>query len=144
MLLLTVRKKLGVPVAVHAAEAANLPSPPDLTLKDGDVLNFGTLSLRVLHTPGHSPGSICLFTSRHLFSGDTLFPGGPGHTRNSEAFKQIIESIAQKLFVLPDDTCVYPGHGNDTILGQAKQEFDSFSKRPHVDTLYGDVTWISS
>lgn len=139
-----VRKKLGVPVAVHSAEATYLPSPPDLTLENGDTLNFGTVSLIVLHTPGHSPGSVCLLTGWHLFSGDTLFPGGPGNTRNPAAFKQIINSITQKLFVLPDNTRVYPGHGTDTNLGKEKQEFASFSSRPHSAGLCGDVLWLSS
>jgi glyoxylase-like metal-dependent hydrolase (beta-lactamase superfamily II) len=139
-----IRKKLGAPVAVNAAEATNLPSPPDLTFKNGDMLNFGTLSLTVIYTPGHSPGSICLLIGRHLFAGDTLFPGGPGHTRTPAAFKQIIESITQKLLVLPEDTIVYPGHGDDTTIVKAKQEFAAFSSRPYADDLYGDVLWLTS
>ena len=140
----TARKKLSVPVAIHSTEAANLPSPPDLTLKDGDTINFGSVSLNVLHTPGHSPGSICLLTGRHLFSGDTLFPGGPGKTRSPASFKQIVNSITQKLFVLPDETRVYPGHGVDTILGKEKQEYAFFSSQPHSSNVCGDVLWRSS
>ena len=136
-----VRNQLGVPVAVHTAEAANLPSAADLILKDGDTLNFGSLTLTVLHTPGHSSGSICLLTGRHLFAGDTLFPGGPGHTRSPAAFKQIIESITQKLFILPDDTRVYPGHGGDTTIEKAKQEFAAFANHLHSANLCGDVLW---
>ena len=139
-----IRNTVRVPVVVHSAEATNLPSPPDLTLKNGDMLNFGNLTLKVCHTPGHSPGSICLLTGRRLFAGDTLFPGGPGHTRTPAAFKQIIESITQKLLVLPEDTIVYPGHGDDTTIGKAKQEFAAFSSRPHSDDLYGDVLWLTS
>jgi glyoxylase-like metal-dependent hydrolase (beta-lactamase superfamily II) len=136
-----VRTKLGVPVAIHTAEAANLPSPPDLTLKNDDKLRFGTVSMTVLHTPGHSPGSICLLTGKHLFVGDTLFPGGPGHTRTPSAFQQLIESITQKLLVLPEDTRVYPGHGRDTTIEKAKGEFTSFANRPHRADLCGDVLW---
>ena len=138
-----IRKKLGAPVAVHAAEAVNLPSPPDLTLKNGEKLNFGTLSLTVIHTPGHSPGSICLLIGRHVFAGDTLFPGGPGHTRTPAAFKQVIDSITQKLLALTDDIKVYPGHGDDTTIKKAKEEFAAFSTRPHADDLCGDVLWRS-
>lgn len=138
------RTSLKVPVAIHSAEAANLPSPADFILRDGDILNFGTSSLKVLHTPGHSPGSICLLTGKHLFAGDTLFPGGPGHTRTPAAFKQVIESITQKLLVLPDDTRVYPGHGRDTTIEKAKKEFAAFSSRPHVPDLCGDVLWRSA
>jgi glyoxylase-like metal-dependent hydrolase (beta-lactamase superfamily II) len=139
-----IRTKLGVPAAVHAAEIDGLPSPPDLVLNNGDILNFGTVKMQVLHTPGHSPGSICLLTGKHLFDGDTLFPGGPGHTENPAGFKQIVNSITQKLFVLPDDTVVYPGHGTDTNLGKEKQEFYLFSNRRHPIEVYGDVTWLSS
>jgi glyoxylase-like metal-dependent hydrolase (beta-lactamase superfamily II) len=136
-----VRTSLGVPVAIHAAEAANLPSPPDLTLKNDDKLKFGTISMTVLHTPGHSPGSICLLTGKHLFVGDTLFPGGPGHTRTPSAFKQVIENITQKLLVLPEDTRVYPGHGRDTTIEKVKGEFAAFTNRPHAADLCGDVLW---
>jgi len=139
-----VRDKLKAPVAVHSLEAGALPSPPDLTLKDGDVVNFGAVSLRVLHTPGHSPGSLCLLTGKHLFSGDTLFPEGPGKTGTPSAFEQIVNSITEKLFVLPDETLVYPGHGEDTILGKEKQEFAIFSSRPRTPGLCGDVLWLSS
>jgi glyoxylase-like metal-dependent hydrolase (beta-lactamase superfamily II) len=142
--IMQLRKKLEISVAVHSAEADGLPSRPDLMLEDGDVVTFGTVSLRVLHTPGHSPGSVCLLTGGHLFSGDTLFPGGPGNTQNPPAFKKIISSITQKLFVLPDDTRVYPGHGADTIMGKEKREFASFSSRPHSTGLCGDVLWLSS
>jgi len=139
-----VRDKLKAPVAIHPLEAEALPSPPDLTLEDGDVVNFGTVGLRVLHTPGHTPGSLCLVTGKHLFSGDTLFPGGPGKTASPAAFEQIVSSITEKLFVLPDETLVYPGHGEDTVLGKEKQEFAIFSSRPRTPGLCGDVLWLSS
>ncbi|OGO19613.1 MAG: hypothetical protein A2144_07710 [Chloroflexi bacterium RBG_16_50_9] len=139
-----VRDKLKGRVAIHSTEASKLPSPPDLTLNDGDIVNIGTVSLRVLHTPGHSRGSLCLYTDRHIFSGDTLFPGGPGHTGSPAAFKKIVQSITQKLLVLPDETRVYPGHGADTVLGKEKQEFAIFSSRPHAPNLCGDVLWLPS
>jgi len=139
-----VRDKLKAPVAIHPSEAGLLPSPPDLTLEDGDVVSFGTVGLRVLHTPGHTPGSLCLLAGRHLFSGDTLFPGGPGKTGTPAAFEQIVDSITEKLFALPDETVVYPGHGEDTILGKEKQEFAIFSSRPRTPGLCGDVLWLSS
>jgi len=102
------------------------------------------VSLRVLHTPGHTPGSLCLLFGKHLFSGDTLFPGGPGKTGTPAAFEQIVNSITEKLFVLPDETLVYPGHGEDTILGKEKQAFAVFSSRPSNPGLCGDVLWLSS
>ncbi len=93
-------------------------------------MEVGNLSLRVLHTPGHTPGGVCYLTGRHLVSGDTLFPGGPGNTwGNRDAFDQIIESISTKLFVLDDDTAVYPGHGADTSIGAERPQLDEWVER---------------
>lgn len=139
-----VRAKLSAPVAIHKLEAGFLPSPPELTLEDGDLVSFGTVSLKVIHTPGHSQGSLCLLSGKHLLSGDTLFPGGPGKTITPADFEQIVRSITEKLFILPDETLVYPGHGDDTILTKEKQEFAIFSSRPRTPGLCGDVLWLSS
>jgi hydroxyacylglutathione hydrolase len=135
---------LGVPLAVHAADAVNLPSRPDILLADGDTLCFGRLKLEVIHTPGHTPGSLCFRCGRHLLSGDTIFPGGPGHTDSPDDFGQIIKSLAQKIFVLPDDTRIYPGHGEATVLKKEKGAFAAFVARPHHPQLCGDVTWLSA
>lgn len=116
------KDRLRVPVYAHPGE--DYPVEIDRSLSDGDELTFGERSVKVLHTPGHTPGGICLYRQGHLVSGDTLFPGGPGNTwGNQEAFTQIIASIEDKLFVLADDTAVYPGHGDDTTIG---------SERPHL------------
>ena len=136
--------KLQVPVAVHSLDAWNLPSPPEVLLDDGDTVSFGNLNLEVLHTPGHTPGSLCYKFGKYLMAGDTLFPGGPGKTGSPNHFRQIIKSITEKIFVLPDDTQIYPGHGNSTVVEKAKEEFDIFSSRPHALNLYGDVLWLSS
>jgi glyoxylase-like metal-dependent hydrolase (beta-lactamase superfamily II) len=90
------------------------------------VIDVGRLRLRALHTPGHTPGgtSFSIEGSPVLLSGDTLFPGGPGNTwRNATNFATIIRSIQQRLFVLPDETIVMPGHGDDTTIG---------TERPHL------------
>ncbi len=139
-----VRDSLKAEVAVHPLEAGALPSPPDLTLEDGDVVSFGEVNSKVLHTPGHTPGSLCLLMGKHLFSGDTLFPNGPGKTRDPAAFEQVVNSITEKLFILPDDTLVYPGHGDDAILGEEKHNFAVFSSRPRTPGLCGDVLWLPS
>ncbi|MBI2846861.1 MAG: MBL fold metallo-hydrolase [Chloroflexi bacterium] len=139
---LEVRRGLRAPVAIHHAEADRLLEAPDLFLHHRDVLSVGALPFRVIHTPGHSPGSICLLAGRHLFSGDTLFPHGPGHTRSPADFRQEVESIRQHLLPLPDDTLVYPGHGEDTVLGREKAEIAVFSQRPWDSNLYGDVLWL--
>jgi glyoxylase-like metal-dependent hydrolase (beta-lactamase superfamily II) len=138
------KTSLGIPVAVHPLEAKNLPSPPEILLTDDDTVSFGKIQLKVLHTPGHTPGSVCFITGKYLISGDTLFPGGPGKTRSPGDLQQIIESIEEKIFCLPEDTQIYPGHGNSTVLKKEKEEFNLFSSRPHDPNLCGDVLWLSS
>lgn len=138
------KSELQVPVAVHPLEAKNLPPRPEILLGDGDTVSFGGIKLGVLHTPGHTPGSICFLTGKYLISGDTLFPGGPGKTASPGDFRQIIQSIKGKIFPLPDDTQIYPGHGDSTILRKEKEEFTLFSSRPHDPNLCGDVLWLSS
>lgn len=119
-----------VPAGIHPADADRLPSPPDFAIHDGDEIQAGTLRLRVLHTPGHTPGSICLHARDVLISGDTLFPGGPGATRgDQDRFAQIISAIREKLLVLPDDTAVLPGHGNPTTIGAEKPSLDEWIAR---------------
>jgi len=138
------RSKLKVPVAAHALDAGNLPSPPEILLSNGDTISFGDLELEVLHTPGHTPGSLCFKIGRYLISGDTIFPGGPGKTRSPDNFRQITKSITEKLLVLPDDTQIFPGHGGSTLLKKEKEEFAIFSSRSHNPNLCGDVLWLSS
>lgn len=138
------KSELGVPVAVHPFDAKSLSSPPEILLGDGDTVSFGRIELRVLHTPGHTPGSLCFLTGNYLISGDTLFPGGPGKTGSPAQLRMIIESIMGKIFCLPDDTQVYPGHGDSTVLKKEKEEFAVFSSRPHDPRLCGDVLWLSS
>lgn len=132
---------LRVPIAAHPADALELPVPAEMQLKDGDLISVGALRLEVIHTPGHTPGSVCLLIDRFLIGGDTLFPGGPGHTDSPEDFRQIVESITRKLSVLSDNTQVYPGHGEATILGKEKQAFQRFFSRPQPPGLCGDVVW---
>ncbi|MGH9264135.1 MAG: MBL fold metallo-hydrolase [Acidimicrobiales bacterium] len=115
----------GHRVGVAEADARMLPAY-DFVIEDHAVIDVGHLRLHALHTPGHTPGSTC-FTiegSPVLLSGDTLFPGGPGNTRrNPVTFATIIRSIQQRLFTLPDETVVMPGHGDDTTIG---------TERPHL------------
>jgi glyoxylase-like metal-dependent hydrolase (beta-lactamase superfamily II) len=115
----------GHRVGVAQADAEMLPAY-DFEIADEEVIEVGRLRLHALHTPGHTPGSTCfkIEGSPVLLSGDTLFPGGPGSTRgNRTSFATIIRSIQQRLFTLPDDTIVMPGHGDDTLIG---------TERPHL------------
>ncbi len=132
------------PVGIGAKDSDALPRPPEMTLMDGQIVRFGNRAMQVLDTPGHTDGAACYLIGKHLFSGDTLFPGGPGKTRSPEAFKQVVDSITRKLLVLPDDTAVYPGHGDDTTIAQARQEYQTFASRHHPDDISGDVTWLGS
>jgi glyoxylase-like metal-dependent hydrolase (beta-lactamase superfamily II) len=134
--------QVDAPVGVGEADVELLPSPPDIILRDGATIEVGNQTIQLLSTPGHTSGSTCLLIGKHLFSGDTLFPGGPGKSRSPEAFKQEIDSITRKLLVLPDDTAVYPGHGDDTTIGQARQEYQVFASKQHPDDLCGDVAWL--
>jgi glyoxylase-like metal-dependent hydrolase (beta-lactamase superfamily II) len=116
---------LKVPVAIGIDDAAQLSVEPDMLIVDQQTLNFGSHALQAIHTPGHTPGSTCFLVGRHLFTGDTLFPGGPGNTqRDPVRFERIISSVRERLFTLPDETVVYPGHGRDTTIG---------TERPHLD-----------
>ena len=117
-----IKEKFGVPVCAHSGD--DYPVDVERVLSDGDEVHFGTCTARVIHTPGHTPGGTCFYLDGHLISGDTLFPGGPGNTfGDKQAFAQLIESIRSKLFTLPDETAVYPGHGADTTIG---------TERPHL------------
>jgi glyoxylase-like metal-dependent hydrolase (beta-lactamase superfamily II) len=115
----------GYSVGVTAQDAAMLPSY-DEVIEDDSVVEVGRLRLRTIHTPGHTPGSMCFLLEGHpvLFSGDTLFPGGPGNTSfEGGDFPTIIESVDRRLFTLPPDTIVLPGHGDRTTIG---------AERPHL------------
>jgi len=122
----------GYEVAVTAADAAMLPSY-DAVLTDDEVLTVGRLRLRTIATPGHTPGSICfrLEGTPLLFSGDTLFPGGPGATKfPGSSFTSIITSIEDRLLAtLPPETIVMPGHGDDTTIGAESPHLDEWVSR---------------
>lgn len=113
-------REAGYRVGVHPADADMLPGH-DFLVEDGDVIEGGRLRLEVMHTPGHTPGSVCFAVegSPVVFSGDTLFPGGPGATRFPySSFPGIIRAIDERLFQrFPPDTHVLPGHGLDTTIG---------------------------
>jgi glyoxylase-like metal-dependent hydrolase (beta-lactamase superfamily II) len=106
---------------------------PDLAISDGDVFRAGSTELTAIHTPGHTPGGVCFYDgTAHLFAGDTLFKGGPGATgRKYSDFITILDSIRNKLLVLPPETTVYPGHGDTTSIGEEARDVDDWIKRGH-------------
>jgi len=138
------KSTLDLPVAAHADDAGSLPVSADQLLNDGDVISFGDIKLSVLHTPGHTPGSICFLAGSYLIAGDTLFPDGPGSTGTPADFKRILDSVTGKIFVLADDTQIFPGHGNSTTLLKERKAFEVFSARSHEPNLCGDVLWASA
>ena len=107
--------------AAWGIAAENSP-PPDRELEEGDKVTFGKINLRVIHTPGHTPGGISLCTDREVFVGDTLFAGSIGRTDfPGGSFEMIKKSIRQKLFALDDDFTVYPGHGPTTTIAEERR-----------------------
>ncbi len=120
----------GAAVIAHPLDAPALPVPTSRYVEHGDVIEVGEARLKVIHLRGHTPGSIALLydadpKAPHLFTGDSLFPGGPGNTQGNAAhFTSLMDDLEERVFaVLPDETWVYPGHGNDTTLG---------TERPHL------------
>lgn len=140
----TVAAMLQVPILAHPADRHRLGFAPDLPLQDGQVLQAGQVSLEVLHTPGHTEGSVCFLVEDVLFSGDTLFPGGPGRTASPETFREVVLSICNRLLLLPPMTHVLPGHDRPTTMGQCLAEYQDFASRSHPGDLHGDVTWQDS
>jgi glyoxylase-like metal-dependent hydrolase (beta-lactamase superfamily II) len=120
------RDAFGGPVYTHPSDHWFGKVTP---VSDGEALSLGDLSIDVLHTPGHTPGSICLVVNGFLFSGDTLFPGGPGGTDgDARRFEQVMTSL-DRLFELPDATRVCPGHGLDTTIGRERPYLETWRSR---------------
>ena len=139
------KKATGAPILVHAEDASMLQAPDknwsdyfagrevkiknDRTLQDGEVVEFGGCKLKVLHTPGHSKGGICLAgdADRIIFTGDTLFCNGIGRTDlPNMSFDEIIGSINNKLMTYPDETEIYPGHGYMSTIGKERRNLDKY------------------
>ena len=119
----------GARTMAGALDAEGIPVPTERRLEHGDIVHVGDAELRVIVLRGHTPGSVALYYrdpdgSGHLFTGDSLFPGGPGRTTSPADFNSLMDDLEQRVFdVLPDDTWFYPGHGNDSTLG---------AERPHL------------
>ena len=138
------RAATDAPVYAGAEESELDESRRIRELAHGDTLNIGGATARVLHTPGHTPGSICLHFGGAVLTGDTLFPGGPGRTRDHAALQQEIESIKTQLLQLQPDTLVLPGHGGTTTIQKSAEEYAIFAGKPHPADLAGDVLWLES
>lgn len=131
-------------VAANIEDHPKIPTACHMRLENGDFIRLGKVKINVLHTPGHTPGSVCLLINKFLIAGDTIFPGGPGHTNSPKEFNEIIKSITEKILTLPDDIQIFPGHGDSTTVGKAKQEYAVFTSHSHKKPLCGDVEWLKS
>ncbi len=142
----TVSLELGIPVGVHQSDAEAFDLQPDFFLSDGDRFGIGDGELVAVHIPGHTPGSVALRLidgegDPWAIVGDSIFPGGPGHTATPEALATSLESLARTVFTWSDETLLYPGHGGPTTVGAERAFFEAFRLAPLPPDLCGDVTW---
>jgi len=120
---------LKAPFRIHPADAAATGISPVDPISDGEEICFGDLTMRAIHTRGHTPGSTCFLLGDLLFSGDTLFPGGPGATTDPDRFREVMTSLEQGLFTLPDTTRILPGHGPSTTIGTERPSLPEWWRR---------------
>lgn len=125
----------GAVTVAHPDDAGDILVPTSEMVTDGDTINFGDCALTVIHLVGHTPGSIALLYDDptgppHLWTGDSLFPGGPGRTTSPDDFDSIMADLLAKVFDrLPDETWFYPGHGNDSTLGAERASIPAWLAR---------------
>ncbi|MEO6999220.1 MAG: MBL fold metallo-hydrolase [Terracoccus sp.] len=126
----------GATTVAGADDAEALPAPVDVLVGQGDAVTFGAITLRVVHLRGHTPGGLALAYDdpdghTHLFTGDSLFPGGVGNTKNEgQHFGTLIDDVTQRVFeVYDDDTWFYPGHGDDSTIGAERPHLDAWRSR---------------
>ena len=132
-----VAESTGAPTAAHQLDAEALPVKPARLLAGDEVIEIGDLTFDIIHLSGHTPGSVALAlrpaggrTAVQLFSGDCLFPGGPGRTATPEEFDSLMTGLESRVFgVYGDDTVVYPGHGDDTTLGEERPRLAEWRER---------------
>lgn len=128
-------KATGATTVAGADDVDGIPVTTDRPVADGDRIEFGEISLEVIHVVGHTPGSICLLYddptgSPHLWTGDSLFPGGPGRTTSPGDFDSLMADLQAKIFDrLPDETWFYPGHGDDSTLGAERDSIPEWIAR---------------
>lgn len=134
--LAAVTRATGAPTLCGADDASGMPVPPDRVLRHGDHVEFGEVTLDVIHLRGHTPGSIALAYHdpegpTHIFTGDSLFPGGVGNTKDpGQSFESLIEDVTTRVFDVYDDaTVIHPGHGAGTTLGAERPHLDEWRER---------------
>jgi hydroxyacylglutathione hydrolase len=136
-----VRTATGAPVLVGASEIKIPEERIDGRLDDGAEVTVGSARITVIHTPGHTPGSISLRVGRVVITGDTLFNGGPGKTSARGDLETLIASITAKLLPLPEETVVLPGHGTTTTIAASRTGVAAYHRHPQPAGYFGDVEW---
>ena len=134
-------RDLDVPFYMHAEEPWADHDRIQVHLKGGETISLGNTTITAIHTPGHTPGSTCYYAAPFLIVGDTLFPGGPGHSTSNENLQTLVSSITEQIHALPDDTLTFNGHGDDCTIAQSQTEYAEFAQRAHTPDLHGDVLW---
>lgn len=125
-----IRTAFEIPFRMHSADTDIAERTPDIPLTDHEVIRVGHVEVTALHTPGHTPGSVCFSVAGALLTGDTLFPGGPGATRFPySSFPEIMDSLTERLFPYPDDMPFYPGHGSSSTIGTERPDVTEWRTR---------------
>lgn len=132
---------LDVPFHMHPDEPWADHSRIQEHVRGDETIQLGETAITAIHIPGHTPGGIGYYATPFLFVGDTLFPGGPGHSTSNENLQTLVRSITERIYALPDDTLTFNGHGDDCTIAQSKAEYAVFAQRQHADDLHGDVLW---
>ena len=135
------RAALDVPFYMHVDAPWADHDRIDERLTGGEAIALGETTIAVIHTPGHTPGSTCYYAAPYLVVGDTLFPGGPGHSTSNANLLQMITSITERIYPLPGETLMFNGHGDDCTIGTSRAEHAVFAARTHAADLHGDVLW---
>ncbi len=137
-----VKEATGAPVYLHPKDAAHFDLNYDIPLQDGELIPVGHLSLKVIHTPGHTPGQCCFdLGDGRIVVGDTIFVGGPGRTWSPEDFKVTLETMQKIVFQWPDSIQFFPGHGPSGKIGDERPAFKAFVTRGWPEDLEGDISW---
>jgi len=137
-----VKAATGSPIYLHPKDAEQFELAFDRHLQDGQVIPVGTLRMRAIRTPGHTPGMTCLdLGDGRILVGDTIFVGGPGKTWSAEDFAVTMHTMQTIVFAWPDLTRFYPGHGPSGTIGEERPAFEAFIRRGWQPSLFGDVTW---
>ena len=136
------RRRTGCALGIHPEEPGAQELAPTIFIAEGYQFSLGSLTLRFLHTPGHTPGSVSIVLGSQIcFCGDTLFPGGPGRTWTPEGFRDIIKSIREKLLTLPDDLLLLPGHGPGIKVRDSRAEYEALAAKGIPEGIWGEIRW---